>query len=100
MWLPMLFIMRGLRIPLHHSSQHLYSIKPHQPEDAPPPTVTPHTMRGASLGTTSRFQDFMPILRTEGGSARTWLLPHFKLPAITTFHQRGSSGSSNSTPNN
>ncbi|MED6218499.1 hypothetical protein PIB30_027155 [Stylosanthes scabra] len=66
-------------------SQHS-PLRPHQPQDAQPLTVTPHTMRGASLGTTSRFQDFMPTPRTEGGSARTWPMQHFKLPTTTTFH--------------
>ncbi|MED6225332.1 hypothetical protein PIB30_092705 [Stylosanthes scabra] len=89
---------------------HRSPLRPHQPEDAPnrntnesnqpPPTIIPHTMRGPSLGTTSRFQDFMPTPRTDGGGARTWPLPHFKLPASTTMHQEWYSGSSNSSPNN
>ncbi|MED6210315.1 hypothetical protein PIB30_062977 [Stylosanthes scabra] len=60
-----------------------------------PPTVTPQTMRGASVGTTFRFQDFMPTPRAAGVDALRWPLSHFNPPASASR----SSGSSNSTPN-
>ncbi|MED6165312.1 hypothetical protein PIB30_098382 [Stylosanthes scabra] len=49
-----------------------------------PPTVTPQTMRGASAGTTSKFQDFMPTPRAARVDALRWPLPHFNPPASTS----------------
>ncbi|KAL4394202.1 hypothetical protein AHAS_Ahas02G0128400 [Arachis hypogaea] len=66
-----------------------------------PPTVSPHTMQGASAGTTFRFAQFMPTPRSH--LTPTWPVPGFRPSRPSTTMQGTtyglSSGSSNSTPN-
>ncbi|MED6217079.1 hypothetical protein PIB30_014280 [Stylosanthes scabra] len=76
---------------------------PPPPSFQPHPIVSMHTMHGASAGTTSRFNQFMPTpgTRTRGSSTIRWSMPRFIPPARTNSSKdnniRGSSGSSNST---
>ncbi|MED6152699.1 hypothetical protein PIB30_094573 [Stylosanthes scabra] len=76
---------------------------PPPPSFQPRPTISMHTMQGASAGTTSRFNQHMPTPRAPRINTSKWPMPRFIPPARTNSstdnNTGGSSGSSNSTPN-